>query len=248
MLKALIIDDEKKARETIKLAVEIYCNTIEIIGEANSVQSAYDLINKTSPDLIFLDIKMQDGSGFDLLKKFPEPEFIPIFITAYNHFAIKAFKYSAIDYLVKPVDPDELMNAVKKAEKFTEKKDIVTKIEALNSNITNKLSEPKKIVLKTEHNIYVVSVSDVIHCESDGNYTSVYIKDDKKIVVSKIIKEFEELLKQNNFLRIHQSHLINLNYLSSYDKQNSYVTMTNNIKLPVSVRKKNTLIDLLDKL
>ncbi|MCF6367207.1 MAG: LytTR family DNA-binding domain-containing protein [Bacteroidales bacterium] len=248
MLKAVIIDDEKKAREAIKLAVEIYCEKTEIIGEASSVQSGYDLIKSTSPDLIFLDIKMQDGSGFDLLKKFPEPEFIPIFVTAYNHYAIKAFKYSAIDYLVKPIDSDELINAVGKAEKFNEKKDIIAKIEALNTNITNKLSEPKKLVLKTEHNIYIVNVCDIIHCESDGNYTSVFVKNEKKIVVSKIIKEFEELLKQNNFLRIHQSHLINLNHLSSYDKYTSRVTMDDNIKLPVSVRKKNLLIDLLNKL
>ena len=248
MLRTVIIDDEKKAREAIMLALEIYCKNIEIIGEANSVQSAYDLINSVSPDLVLLDIEMQDGSGFDLLKKFPEPEFIPIFITAYNHYAIKAFKYSALDYLVKPVDPDELVRAVVKAGKYAEKKDIIKKIEVLNTNILNKLSEPQKIVLKTEQSIFIVDVSDIVNCESDGNYTTFYLKNDKKIVVSKIIKEFEELLKHNNFFRIHQSHLINLNHLSSYDKQTGYVIMADNKKLPVSLRKKNSLIDLLNKL
>ena len=248
MLRTVIIDDEKKAREAIMLALEIYCKNIEIIGEANSVQSAYDLINSVSPDLVLLDIEMQDGSGFDLLKKFPEPEFIPIFITAYNHYAIKAFKYSALDYLVKPVDPDELVRAVVKAGKYAEKKDIIKKIEVLNTNILNKLSEPQKIVLKTEQCIFIVDVSDIVNCESDGNYTTFYLKNDKKIVVSKIIKEFEELLKHNNFFRIHQSHLINLNHLSSYDKQTGYVIMADNKKLPVSLRKKNSLIDLLNKL
>ncbi|MCD4691623.1 MAG: LytTR family DNA-binding domain-containing protein [Calditrichales bacterium] len=195
-----------------------------------------------------LDIEMQDGSGFDLLKMFPEPEFIPIFITAYNHYAIKAFKYSALDYLVKPVDPDELVRAVVKAGKYAEKKDIIKKIEVLNTNILNKLSEPQKIVLKTEQSIFIVDVSDIVNCESDGNYTTFYLKNDKKIVVSKIIKEFEQLLKHNNFFRIHQSHLINLNHLSSYDKQTGYVIMADNKKLPVSLRKKNSLIDLLNKL
>ncbi len=212
------------------------------------MQSGFDLINGTFPDLVLLDVKMQDGSGFDLLKKFPEPEFIPIFITAYNHYAIKAFKYSALDYLVKPVDPDELVQAVNKAEKYTEKKDIYTKIEALNVNIADKFSEPKKIVLKTEQSIFLIDVSDIVNCESDGNYTTFYLKKDKKIVVSKIIKEFEELLKYNNFFRIHQSHLINLNHLSCYDKQTGYVIMADNKMLPVSLRKKNSLIDLLNKL
>ena len=248
MLRTVIIDDEKKAREAIRLALEIYCENVEIIGEAAGVQSGFDLINITSPDLVLLDVKMQDGSGFDLLKKFPEPEFIPIFITAYNHYAVKAFKYSALDYLVKPVDPDELVQTVVKAEKYAEKKDIITKIEALNANILNKLSEPKKIVLKTEQSIFIVDVSDIVNCESDGNYTTFYLKNDKRIVVSKIIKEFEELLKNNHFFRIHQSHLINLNCLTAYDKQTGYVIMKNNKMLPVSLRKKNLLIDLLNKL
>lgn len=248
MLRAVIIDDEKKAGEAIRLALEIYCENVEVIGDADGVQSGFNLINRTSPDLVLLDIKMQDGSGFDLLKKFSEPEFIPIFITAYNHYAIKAFKYSALDYLVKPVDPDELVQAVDRAEKYTEKKDIITKIEALNANISEKLSEPKKIVLKTEQSIFIVDVSDIVNCESDGNYTTVYTKNDKKIVVSKLIKEFEQLLKNNNFFRIHQSHLINLNCLSSYDKQTAYVIMTNSKKLPVSTRKKSLFIDLIDKL
>ncbi len=188
MLRTVIIDDEKKAREAIRLVLDIYCEKVKIIGEADGVQSGFDLINGTFPDLVLLDVKMQDGSGFDLLKKFPEPEFIPIFITAYNHYAIKAFKYSALDYLVKPVDPDELVQAVNKAEKYTEKKDIYTKIEALNVNIADKFSEPKKIVLKTEQSIFLIDVSDIVNCESDGNYTTFYLKKDKKIVVSKIIK------------------------------------------------------------
>ena len=191
---------------------------------------------------------MQDGSGFDLLNKFQSPEFIPVFITAYNHYAIKAFKYSALDYLVKPVDPDELIQTVRKASGYAEKKDIAKKIDALNVNLNDKLSEPQKIVLKTEQNIYIVDVADIINCESDGNYTTVFLIDEKKIVVSKIIKEFEELLKSNNFLRIHQSHLINLSYLSSYGKQTGYVIMKNNKKIPVSSRKKNLLKNFLDQL
>ena len=127
MLKAVIIDDEKKAREAIRLAIEIYCKNVEVIGEADGVQSGFDLIKRISPELLLLDIKMQDGSGFDLLKKFPEPEFIPIFVTAYNHYAIKAFKYSALDYLVKPVDPDELVQAVERAENMQKKKILLLK-------------------------------------------------------------------------------------------------------------------------
>jgi two-component system LytT family response regulator len=248
MLKALIVDDEAHARDAIRTVLENYCSDVNIVGEADGVQTGFDIINKEMPDLVLLDINMQDGSGFDLLMKFEDPDFIPIFITAFDEYAIKAFKYSALDYLVKPIDPEELENAIKRAKKLYDKRDLLTQIEALNSNILSKLSEPKKIVLKTESNIYVKDVSEIIHCESEGNYTSVFFNNGERIVVSKIIKEFEEILPINTFFRIHQSHLINLNYLSGYDKIKGKVIMRNKKELPVSTRRKNSFIELLNKL
>ncbi len=248
MLKAVIIDDEKKARESLELTLKLYCKEVEIVGEADGVNSGFLLISNLLPDIVFHDIKMQDGTGFDLLKKFKQIEFSPVFITAYNDFAVKAFKFSALDYIVKPVDPEELISAVKKAADIREKTDLIKKIELLKDILEKKDKNPQKIVLKTEKHIHIVNISDIIYVESDGNYSTVFIKGLKAIVVSKLIKEFEQMLSGSNFLRIHQSYLINLEYLKNYNKQTGRVIMSNNTKLPVSVRKKSNLIDFLSNL
>ncbi len=243
MTRTIIIDDEIKARETIVEMMKIYCKNVIIVAQAQDVKSGISAIKQYKPDLILLDIKLPDGSGFDLLKKLDIIDFKIIFITAYEQYAIKAFRFSALDYLLKPIDPEELINAVEKVDKSIGNDNLNLKLDAFLSNIPNISKEVKKIVLKTSDNIYLVDVQDIIRCESDRNYTMFYLVNGEKIIVSRTLKEFDELLNKYNFFRVHQSHIINLRYVVRYEKRNkNCVVMKDNSKIPVSFRKKNELL------
>lgn len=248
-MRALIIDDEKKARETIRSIIQLYCPDVSIAGEADGVKTGIELIRKEKPELIFLDINLNDGSGFDLLKSFDSINFKTIFITAYEDHALKAFKFSALDYILKPINPDELIAAVEKAKSFREKDNISIKFEALISNMQNITREVKKIVLKTSDSIHVINVNEIVRCEADRNYTSFILTSGKKILVSNTLKEYDEMLSGYNFFRAHQSHLVNINHISSYEKkEGGYLIMKDKSAVPVSVRKKETLLSLLEKI
>jgi two-component system LytT family response regulator len=248
-MRALIIDDEKKARETIRSIIELYCPDIAIEGEASSVKSGLELIRKERPELIFLDINLNDGSGFDLLKEIETINFKTIFITAYEDYALKAFKFSALDYILKPINPDELISAVDKAKSFQVKDNINMKFEAFISNMANITREVKKIVLKTSDSIHVINVNEIVRCEADRNYTIFILTSGKKILVSNTLKEYDEMLSSYQFFRAHQSHLVNINHISSYEKkEGGYLIMKDKSSVPVSVRKKETLLTLLEKI
>jgi two-component system, LytTR family, response regulator len=248
-MRTLIVDDEKKARETIRSIIQLYCSEIKIVGEADSVSSGIELIKKEKPDLIFLDINLNDGSGFDLLKQFNPITFKTIFITAYQEHALKAFRFSALDYILKPVNPDELIAAVEKAKNFQIKEDINVKFESFITNMENISREVKKIVLKTSDSIYVVNVNEIVRCEADGNYTSFFLSNGKKILVSNTLKEYDDMLSPYNFFRAHQSHLVNIDYISSYEKkEGGYLIMKDKSEVPVSTRKKEPLLRLLEKI
>jgi len=243
MIKTVIIDDELNAREAIINILKLYYTGVSVIAQAENVKSGIDIINKYNPDLVLLDVKMPDGTGFDLLKNFNAINFKVIFITAYEEYAIKAFKFSALDYILKPVDPDELITAIKKTEHSLYNKEINLKLNAFLTNIENISKEVKKIVLKTAENIYIVNVKEIVRCKADGNYTQFFFADGKKLLVSKTLKEFYELLGEYNFFRVHQSHLINLNYLDHYEKAyGGFVKMKDNSSVPVSFRKKELLL------
>lgn len=249
MIKTLIVDDEKKSRDAIAGILGMYCKNAHLVAEADNVTSATEAIRKHTPDLVLLDVDMPGGNGFELLKKFPNPSFKIVFITAYQEYAVKAFKFSALDYLLKPINPDELIEAVDKAENILEKEHLQLKLEAFLSNMESITSEVKKIVLKTSENIHVVNVQDIVRCEADRNYTVFFISDGKKILVSNTLKEYEEMLGSYKFFRAHQSHLVNVNYIERFEKkEGGSLLMKDGSVVPVSVRKKETLLSMLDRI
>lgn len=248
MIKAIIIDDEINNQELVSNLLKTYAENIHVVGVANSVESAYQAILEHHPDLIFLDIQMPDGTGFDLLKKFEKINFKIIFVTAHQEFAIEAFKFCALDYLLKPLSPTNLIEAVKKAEESMNSEDLNLKLKILLSNIGEPIKSKKKIVLKTMERIYSVDIDDIIRLESDGGYTKVFLVDGKRIMVSRTMKDFDDLLMDAGFLRVHHSHLVNMNHLFCFEKAEGHVVMKDDSIVPVSNRKKDQLLELLNML
>lgn len=247
MLKAIIIDDEQRARETIENILVNYCEEIEVIDQAHDVSSAIVAIKKQKPDIIFLDINMPDGTGFDVLRKLDKIDFRVIFITAYQEHAIQAIKFNAFDYILKPIDPDELINAVKNVSETIEKYLDNDDLQMILTNIQESQNKPKRIVLKTAENIHLVDIRDIIRCEADRNYTMFYIQGQKKILVSKTLKDYEETLSAYGFYRSHQSHLININYIDNFERADGgSVIMKDGSKVPVSTRKKEQLLKIFE--
>jgi len=246
MIRAVIIDDEINNQELISNLLNSYAENVQVVGMANSVESAYKVILERNPDLIFLDIQMPDGTGFDLLKKFDKISFKIIFVTAHQEFAIEAFKYSALDYILKPLAPANLLAAVKKMEDTMSSEELNLKLKTLLNNIAEPVKNKKKIVLKTMERIYSVDLDDIIRFESDGGYTKVYLVDGKRIMVSKTMKEYDDLLMDAGFLRVHHSHLINMNHLFCFEKAEGHVVMKDDSIVPVSNRKKDHLMELLN--
>lgn len=249
MIKAIIIDDEKKARETIHDLLKTYCPNVQVIGQAENISKGLDEIIEKEPDLILLDINMPDGTGFDLLDKLARVPFKIIFITAYEEFAIKAIKFSAMDYLVKPIDPDELVEAIARVEETLEQDNMNMKLNAFFNNIENITNQAKKIVLRTAESMHLVNIQDIIRCEADGGYTTFHLVDGKKLVVSRVLKEFDEMLEGYGFCRTHQSHLININHIERFDKRDGgSVMMKDGTEVPVSSRKREVLINLFERM
>jgi two-component system LytT family response regulator len=246
MIKAVIIDDEENGRELTLNLLKLYCPEVEVLGTGSSVQSGHACILQHRPALVFLDIQMRDGSGFDLLDLFPEIDFRIIFITAYQEFAVQAFKRCALDYLLKPLSPADLVVSIKKAGDLQGPTEWNTQLKTLLGNIREPAVGRRKLVLRTMDRIYSVDVSEIVRFQSEGSYTEVYLKDRKKIVVSRLIKEFDELLSTEGFIRIHQSHLINLDFVFCFEKADNRVVMKDDSQVPVSVRKKETVLHLLN--
>lgn len=249
-MNAVIIDDEQHARENIRLIVENSFNEINIVGETVTIKNAINLINKTQPELIFLDVNLTDGTSFEILKKVNHKLFKIIFITAYQEYAIQAIKFSAFDYIIKPVNPVELIAAVKKVmDEHQTQDNFDAKIDAFFSNFNSITPEQKKIVVKTSDKIHIVDIRNIIRCESENSYTTIYLNTNKHIVVSKSLKSYEEMLQPMGFMRVHQSHLINCNYISYYDKQlGGALVMTDNSQIPISIQKKPVLTAYLESL
>ncbi|MFA7289777.1 MAG: LytTR family DNA-binding domain-containing protein [Melioribacteraceae bacterium] len=249
MINTIIIDDEKNCREAVSIILENNFKSINIIGEANSVKSGIELIIKEKPELLFLDIDLVDGTGFDILKAIDYKRIKVIFITAFNEYAIKAFKFSAFDYLLKPLKASDLIETVNRVIEESLDNGYSNKFEAMLSNISSKHPELKKIVLKTSDKIHVVNITDIIHCKSDNTYTTFFLITGKKIIVSKPIKIFDEMLSENGFMRVHQSHLINLNYIQHLNKHDGGIlVMSDNSEIPVSNQQKQALIKYFESL
>ena len=230
-IRTLIIDDNEKARVALKSDIEDYCPTIDVINEANGVQSAFKTIIKDKPELIFLDIQMADGTGFDLLEKLQNASAsIPkiIFTTAYDQYAINAFKYAALDYLLKPVSADELIRSVNRIKEQTPK-------QSFDPN--------NRLAISEKDRIHLLNHKDIIYLEAEKNYTTIYSTDEKKIIASKNLKHFEEKLQNSSFIRVHHAYLVNVEHIIEFVKtEGNHIILDNKIQLPVSVRKKDEVI------
>jgi len=247
-IRTLIIDDEAPIRELLSGILENYSEQTEVVGTADGVKTGLEAIRQLNPQLVLLDVNLTDGTGFDVLKQLEEVKFAVIFITAYEKFAVKAFRFSAVDYIMKPVNIDELLTAIDKAIEMMEGKTLNQQLKNFFDNMSSK-PEDKKIVLKDSKSIYIVKVADIVRCEADHNYTTFYLSSGNQIVVSKTLKEYEELLSDYRFLRTHQSHLININHIVSFEKNDGgYLKMEDGSSVPVSKRKKDELMDFFDNL
>ncbi len=246
MIRSIIVEDEKHSREALRGLLERYCKNVVILAEADTYRGGLEAIRKHEPDVIFLDIQMPDGSGFRLLEDLDEIKFEIIFTTAFDQFAIKAIKYSALDYLLKPIDPEELVNSLKKVEQKLSTKKVNKNIEVLLENIRSKEADPHKIVLSTSEKIHILETEQILRCESDNYYTVFFLLDGKKILVSKTLKENEELLGDHNFIRPHKSHLVNVKYIKGFIRiDGGYIEMTDGSKIPVSRRKREKIIEII---
>jgi two-component system LytT family response regulator len=239
VIKAIIVDDEKKSRATLLNLLNDYCPMVKVTDSCDSVDSAISAIERKTPDVVFLDIEMPLHNGFNLLERVKDPEFAVVFVTAYNEYAIQAIKLNAMDYLLKPVDVTELMLAVekiKKREKAVPAPDYTALIEMLKS-------KSAKIAVPTFEGLQMVNAGDIIKCVADDTYTVLHLVNGKKLMVSKLLKEYEELLEPFNFFRIHNSYLINLVHVTKYVKgDGGYVIMSDGESCEVSRRKKNELL------
>jgi len=243
-MNALVVDDIPQARKTLIKDLETYCPDVKVVAEANGVVEAVKYLNKNKVDIVFLDIQMEDGSGFDVLDMLPEIHFHIIFITANDGHALRAFKYSAVDYLLKPVDPDELVKAVEKASQRTGETHL--KYQLLKQNNKNEAHEI--LALNSQDKIQLVKIEDIIRCQSEDNYTYFFLADGKKIVVSKTLKEYDELLTEHKFLRVHHSHLVNGKRIVEFRKNEEMLLLSDKSMVPVSSRKKQDVIKALEQL
>ena len=250
MITAVLIDDDKHLRQGLTALLERYTKEIQIIGEAESVKTGVVVLEKLKPQVIFLDIHLSDGTGFDILEQLKgKINAHIVFITAHEQYALKAFKFSALDFILKPVDPEELQNSIMKIKDAVGKTNSFDHIDLLLENIRKKVDNFKRIALSTSDGIHLFEVADIIRCEAKGNYTEFFIKNHKPVLISKTLKEYEEILTEHGFERIHQSHLLNLSYLKSYIKADGgYVIMADNTKISIAQSKKERLQELIKNL
>ncbi|MDQ3109224.1 MAG: LytTR family DNA-binding domain-containing protein [Bacteroidota bacterium] len=245
-INCVIIDDEINNRKVISKLLGLYGENISVAGTAGSVEAGYREILQHKPDLVFLDIEMQDGTGFDLLKRLDRIDFKIIFITAHQQYAIDAFRFCALDYLLKPVSRAHFITALEKARQSINKGEQEFQLQTLLDKISASASHKKKIVLKTMDRVYTVNTSEIVRMEADGSYTNVYLVDGKKILISRSLKEFDGYLSDEGFIRVHQSHLVNMDFLFCFEKQENHLVMKDHSIVPVSSRKKEYVLGLLN--
>ncbi len=254
-MKILLIDNEEVIRTTLRDMVEGMGNDMYTIAEADGVQTGIEKINNFKPDVVLLDVEMNDGTGFDLLKQIDNPSFKLIFTTAHNQYAIQAFKFSAIDYLLKPVDPVELNNALQKAKDLSAGQvgnisgtALQNQLAVLMQQISGKPEAAKQIVLKDIDKTYFIKMDDILYCEAEGSYTKFYLTNAEPIFVSRNLRSYEELLAPAGFIRTHHSCLVNPTKIKIYDRKTDSGTLIleGGHSIPVSQRKKDFVIQFLE--
>jgi len=240
VIKSIIIDDEELARQTLHLMLKEFAPEVTISGFANSAINGVTTIKEIQPDLIFLDVEMSGGDGFEMLDAIDNINFDVIFVTAHQQFALKAFKYEALDFLLKPVDPDELINAVKKFKKRITKEDKMRHRMALVKTLSIMNS---KVPLPDKDGIKFIEIEKVVRMEADGSYVTIYFKDDRPQVISKPLKFYATLLSEAIFLRVHRSHLVNIKYVSEFKREGGgYVVLENGEKVQVADKKREMVL------
>ncbi len=246
MMKAIIIDDERSSQITLTNMLNEFCEGVKVVAVENAVLAGVDAIKKYQPDLVFLDVEMPVHNGFKLFDHFEEPQFHTIFTTAFQKYAIKAFKFSAVDYLLKPIDLEELKIAVNRVSVRKEKDITKRKMGTLLDNLNN---VNQRLILPATDGYHFVALKNIIRCESQNNYTFFYLTNGKKILVSKTLKVFSKMLEDHNFFRISRSDLINLSHIEKIGRQKSpSVTLSDKTVLNVSLRRKESFLKLLEKL
>lgn len=248
MIRCILIDDESNSLEMMEWLLKTYCPQVQIDAMCNSAEAGIEAINKFKPDVVFLDIEMPHMNGFDMLEQFDKLSFDVVFCTAYDQFAIKAFKYSALNYLLKPVDPDDLKETIRRLEdkKITPSRE---QLELLMQGIKNTQKPTvSRIALTTGEGLLFVTTADILYCMADSNYTSVVLKGGKKILVSKVLKDIDEALSGPDFYRIHNSYLINLNHISKYVRgDGGYVVMQDGVTVSISRSRRQEFMELFEK-
>lgn len=246
-MKILLVDNEKEVRELLKDMIKAILQQAYQLEEADGVATGLLKINSFRPDIIFLDVEMGDGTGFDLMNKIPSPAFQLIFTTAHNKYAVQAFKCSAIDYLLKPIDMGELENSLQKATTNISSHNLSKQMAVLMQQLTSKDAGEKQIVLKDNEASYFVKIADILYCEAEGSYTKFYLNSDKPIVISKNLSTYEDLLGIYGFIRTHHSYLVNPTRIKMYDKTDGgTLILDTGHTVPISHRKKDYVINLLE--
>ncbi|GAB3505847.1 LytR/AlgR family response regulator transcription factor [Emticicia fontis] len=245
MIEVVLVDDEKDSTETLDILLKTNFPEIRVIRKFNEPTSAIEFLQKNHFDLLFLDIEMPTMNGFDLLQEIEKDDFEVVFVTAYDHFAVKAFKYSAFDYLLKPVESEDLKACI---AKYQEKKyQIKSRLEHLQKMVRQTGVAIEKIAVPTYQGFEFIEIKDVIRCESDGNYTRIFFNDHSSMIVSRTLKDFDELLEDMNFLRVHQSHLVNLKYLKKYVRSDGgYIEMQDGTQITVARSRKDEIMNKLN--
>jgi two-component system, LytTR family, response regulator len=247
MITAILIDDEVTSLESLKLAIEQYCPDVEIIGVYSAPEKGLEAIKKASPDLVFLDVQMPGMSGFEILQQASPITFDVIFVSAYDKYAIKAIHFSALDYLLKPVDIDELIRAVKKVrEKLNQAN--AYQYQSILNNIQLKAGKVGKLAVPSLEGIDFFNIQDIIFCKADGSYTTIILKGGEEVVVCKNLKDFENMLTDAGFCRVHHSYLVNLSHVLKYIKgDGGYILLTDNHHVAISRRKREEFLGLHNK-
>jgi two-component system LytT family response regulator len=244
MLQAVIVDDEIKALQSLTWELTNFSDEINVIASFTNPHDALDYLEKNTPDCLFLDIEMPTMDGFQFIQKLTNKNFPVVITTAYNQYALKAIKNEALDYLLKPIDTDDLEDTIAKIKKFNNKSFSIEKLEMAMLHFNSK-SIHKRITINTDGRLLFLESDEILYAESDGNYSTIFLTDGQKIVLTKKLKEVNQLLPSDSFFRVHNSYIINLNKIKEFLKTDGYVVLKSNHKIPVSRQKKSDFLDLL---
>lgn len=240
LIKAVLVDDESNSLEALEILLSKYCPDVQVDGRAQSVEEAIEVINEVKPELVFLDIALPDGQGFEILDSVTYSGFEVIFTTAYDQYALKAFEFSAIDYLLKPINAEKLKLSVERFQEIRGQEEIGKRVGVLKERLSN---HNERIILSSMDGFEVYKIVDIIRCEANGSYTTFFITEDRKVVTSKTLNNFEKLLEDMPFVRVHSKHLVNLNFIKKYvSGRGGYIVFEDGTQVDVSERKKKDFI------